>query len=416
VIARAVQAIVLGACLCAAYAWAGQDSFSQIDRGKYLTAAGGCRGCHTASDGTDFAGGRGLETPFGTIYSANITPDEETGIGTWTEDQFYRAMHEGIDNEGKHLYPAFPYPNFARATREDVDSIRAYLRTLPAVRARAPKNDLPWPFNHRGLIGVWNAMFFDDAPFKADPSKPEQWNRGAYLVEGLGHCGACHSPKNFAGAVKSSKRFMGGELSHWFSPSLTRDSHEGLGSWSEGDIVTFLATGRTDHAVAHGPMAEVVHNTTSQLSKEDLQAIAVFLKSLPGEGSDRAGGAATMVKSAPEDAGHPAGHAIYVDTCSACHQGDGSGVSKMFPRLAGDPAIQSDNATTVVRLILNGGRAVSTRENPTPVSMPAFGWKLSDAQVADVANYVRNAWGNEAGKVSARDVRKIRSRVETSTE
>jgi mono/diheme cytochrome c family protein len=387
--------------LACATAQAAQGSYAQLERGRYLTRVGDCEACHTAPGGQPFAGGRAMQTPFGTIYTPNITSDAVTGIGAWTDQQFYRAMHDGIDAEGEKLYPAFPYPWFTHTTREDVDAIRAYLRSLPAVRASTPANDLMWPLGHRGLMTAWNSLYFDAGTLKPDSNKGEQWNRGAYLVEGLGHCGACHTPTNFLGASKKDDRFEGGELANWYSPNLKNDARQGLGSWSEDDIVEFLKTGRTARAVAYGPMSDVIEHSTRYWTESDLRAAAVYLKSLSGS-SDSASGNELAADVATT------GEAIYMDTCSACHHKDGQGVPHMFPALARDPIVQSQSPTTIVRLILNGGRGVATQEHPTPVSMPSYGWKLSDAQVAAVASYVRNAWGNHAPAVSASDVGELR--------
>jgi mono/diheme cytochrome c family protein len=342
-----------------------------------------------------------MQTPFGTIYTPNITSDLVTGIGAWTDQQFYKAMHEGVAPDGEKLYPAFPYPWFTRASREDVDAIRAYLRTLPAVRSSKPPNELMWPLGHRGLMNAWNTLYFDDGAFKPDPKQSERWNRGAYLVEGLGHCGACHTPTNVLGASKKRDAYEGGELASWYSPNLKNDERSGLGSWSEDDIVEFLKTGRTSRAVAYGPMSDVITHSTRYWTETDLRAAASYLKSL-GKASEDA--------SSPKLAADIAttGEAIYIDTCSACHHKDGQGVSHMFPALAHDPVVQSKSPTTIVRIILEGARGVSTQEHPTPVSMPAYGWKLSDAQVAAVASYVRNAWGNQSSPVAASDVSKLR--------
>jgi mono/diheme cytochrome c family protein len=393
--------------LLAASASAEQGSYAQLERGRYLTRVGDCEACHTAPGGKPFAGGRAMQTPFGTIYTPNITADVVTGIGAWTDQQFYRAMHEGVGIQGEKLYPAFPYPWFTHASREDIDAIRAYLRTIPAVSASTPPNDLLWPLGHRSLMTVWNAMFFDDGTYKDDSKKSAQWNRGAYLVDGLGHCGACHTQTNFLGAPKKDDRFEGGELANWYSPNISGDERVGLASWSEDDIVEFLKTGRTARAVAYGPMSDVVKHSTSYWSDSDLRAAAVYLKSFSGKND-------SSRTSIDKDVA-TAGEAIYIDTCSACHHKDGHGVPHMFPALAGDPLVQSTNPTTIVRLILEGGRAVATEEHPTPVSMPAYGWKLSDAQVAAVASYVRNAWGNQGSAVSASDVHDLRKATQSDT-
>ena len=381
-----------------------QGSFAQLQRGKELVAAGDCEGCHTVEGGKPFAGGQPLHTPFGVIYSPNITSDAQTGIGAWTSDQFYRAMHEGIDADGNHLYPAFPYPWFTKVTRADDDAIYAYLRTLPAVRYRRPPNTLPWPLDDRLSMAGWNTLYFKSGTYQPDPKHDAQWNRGAYLVLGLGHCGACHTPENFLGAAESSRHLQGGELSNWYAPNLAGDKRTGLGDWSEQQIVDFLKTGQSEKGVAYGAMGEVVHYSTSAMSDADLKAMAVYLKSL------NAGGNETAADKPSSDVAS-AGQAIYGDTCSACHESNGKGVADTFPALRGNAVVQSDNAATVIRIILNGGRATATDQRPTGLEMPSFGWKLSDAQVAAVASYIRSAWGNAAAPVSASQVSGVRKAV-----
>ncbi len=381
--------------------------FSEQERGRYLTTVGDRAACHTAEGGRPFAGGRPIETPFGIIYSANITPDPETGIGAWTADQFYRAMHEGIAADGTHLYPAFPYPWFTRVKREDVDAIRAYLRTLPAVKNRRPENELPWPVNHPAAMAGWNAIYFEPGTFQPDPGKPADWNRGAYLVQGLGHCGACHSPKNILGAVKDGERYQGADIQNWFAPDLTGNPRAGLGNWSKADIVRFLKTGHTDGTAAYGPMAEVVSVSTSKMTDGDLDAIATYLKSLPG--------IAEQTPVQPDQPVMKTGAAIYADACSACHQSQGEGVAGMFPALKGNSVVQSREPTTAIRLVLNGGHGAANRHDPNALSMPSFGWKLSDGQIAALVTYIRNAWGNAATPVSAGQVGDLRGKVEAVT-
>jgi mono/diheme cytochrome c family protein len=381
--------------------------FAKQEHGRYLVAAGDCIACHTADGGKPFAGDRPIETPFGTIYSANITPDAETGIGAWTEDQFYRAMHEGKDADGNRLYPAFPYPWFTKVTREDVDDIRAYLRTLEPVRSHPRENKFPWPLNHRLSMLGWNGLFFTPGEFKPDLKQTAEWNRGAYLVEGLGHCGACHTPKDILGAAKTSEAYQGGEIQNWFAPNLTGSERPGLGSWSAEDITTFLKTGHNDRTTAYGPMAEVVRESTSKMTDQDLKAIATYLKALPASTSD--------APAAPDRNVMTAGQAIYRDACSACHQLGGEGVKGIFPSLKSDAVVQSGEPTTMLRIILNGGHAASTAEHPASLAMPSFGWKLSDDQIAALATYVRNAWGNKASPVGTGDVADLRGKIQSVT-
>src|SRR4051812_33203839 len=262
--------VLLAGLLCAVGASA-EPLHSSIERGRYLAAAGNCAACHTAEGGQPYAGGRAIPTPFGTIYSTNITPDKQTGIGNWTPEQFYRAMHDGVRADGKHLYPAFPYPWYTKLTRRDIEDLKAFLDTLQPARAENKQPALPWPFSVREVMLGWNAMFFDKGQYRPDPQQSAEWNRGAYLVEGLGHCGACHTPKNIAGGLKTNKNLEGGYGENWYATSLTNDVRDGLGDWSVDDIARYLRSGQNAKAAATGPMAEVIENSTQHLSDADLR-------------------------------------------------------------------------------------------------------------------------------------------------
>jgi mono/diheme cytochrome c family protein len=384
----------------------GQD-FALIARGRYLATAGDCISCHTAPGGKPYAGGHELETPFGTLIGPNLTPDRETGIGTWSDDQFVAALQEGTGPHG-HLYPAMPYPYYTRITRDDALAIRAYLATLEPVHNPVVANQLPFPFNIRASMAAWNALFFTSGRFEPDASKSDEWNRGAYLVEGLGHCGACHTPKNMLGADRSSRALQGGLLQNWFSPSLKQDGRKGLGTWSVDDVVSYLKTGHNRMSSATGPMAEVVTNSTSQMTMADLRAIAVYLKDLPASGESPA------AREAPDDRVMRAGKAAYIDQCAACHVSTGSGVAQLFPTLKGSPTVQSADPTSLIRVVLEGAQSVATDGAPTGPAMPAFGWKLSDDEIAAILTYVRNSWGNAAPSVSADDVKKLRGELSSA--
>jgi mono/diheme cytochrome c family protein len=389
----------------AASAWA--QLHSAIERGRYLAAAGDCAACHTADGGKPFAGGRPIPTPFGTIYSTNITPDKDTGIGTWSEEQFYRAMHEGIRADGKHLYPAFPYPWYTKLSRADVDSIKAYLDALPPVRQEARKPELPWPLSVREVLAGWNTLYFKKGQYRQDPKQSPEWNRGAYLVEGLGHCGACHTPKNLAGGMKTSQNLQGGYGENWYATSLTNDVRDGLGDWSLDDIVQYLKTGQNAKGAATGPMAEVIENSTQHLNDADLRAIATYLKSVGGR---------TEAKAPTKDKERLArGEAIYLDQCSGCHMQDGTGQAHVFPPLKGNAVVQSKDPGTMLHMILDGAKIAATAQNPTGLAMPGFSWKLSDQDIADLASYLRATWGNQAGPVAASEVKKTRERVAKAT-
>lgn len=403
---RKVLTVVLALAVVSLFsvllAQAKDTSFAQIERGRHLVDAGDCVACHTDAAGKPFAGGRPIETPFGVIYSPNITPDRETGIGAWSDEDFYRAMHTGVRPDGARLYPAFPYPYFTKMTRDDVMAIRAYLNTLPATKNPRKQADLTWPLNHRVFMRGWNMLFFKPGTFHPDPNKSAEWNRGAYLVEGPGHCGACHTPKNDLGADKTSEALQGGSVQNWFAPKIAGNMRDGTGAWSVDDIAEYLKTGRNSHSGAAGLMAEVVADSTSKLPDADLRAIAAYIKDVDG------GPAKAPQPLAQDDKMMVAGQAIYADTCAACHGGDGKGVAGMFPPLAHDANAQQADPTTVVRVILQGARTVATDKRPTPVAMPAFDWKLKDDEVAAVATYIRNSWGNAAPAVGPNKVKSLR--------
>jgi len=376
---------------------------AQVRRGQYLARVGDCLSCHLVAGGQPFAGGLGLNTPFGIIYSANITPDKDTGIGAWTSDQFYHAMHDGIGVNGEHLYPAFPYPWFTRASREDADALFAFLKTVPAVATTPPPNRLPFPINVRATVGGWNLLYLDKTPFMPDPQQSAEWNRGAEIVNGLGHCGACHTPKNLLGAEKSSLAFDGAAIEAYVAPDLTENQRSGLGNWTIDDVVAYLRDGRNTHANAGGLMADVVTFSTSLLSEDDRHAIAVYLKSLPAR-------TASTVES-PDAAAMKRGAQIYADACSACHLGDGAGQPGFFPPLSHDAVAQQPDPTGIAHIVLAGSRSGPAPSRPSALTMPSFAWKLTDQEVADVATYVRNSWGNQAGAVAATDVHKLRERL-----
>jgi mono/diheme cytochrome c family protein len=381
----------------AALAGTGQD-FSQIERGRNLAAIGDCAGCHTRPGGKDFAGGLSVATPFGTVVSPNITPDNETGIGLWSDDDFVRAMTQGVRKDGAHLFPAMPYVYYTKVTRDDVLAIRAYLNTVPAVRNGIQADQLPFPLSIRTDMAVWNKLYFTPGEFQPDPNRNAEWNRGAYLVEGLMHCGACHTPKNLAGGDKNDERLQGYALQGWFAPDLTTDPRRGIGSWPADDLVAYLKTGHNRFTAATGPMADVVTHSTGKMTDVDLHAVAAYLKGQPAP-NER-----SPQPLAASDPAMKTGAAIYADECSACHAPDGAGIAKLFPRLAASPSVQSANPTSLIRVVLAGTQSVATGGAPTAPSMPAFGQTLDDREAAAVLTYIRNAWGNAAAAVSADEV------------
>ena len=373
-----------------------------VNEARYQIILGDCEGCH----GKDLAGGVALQTPFGRIVAPNITPDKETGIGNYSGEDFRRIMKRGVAPGGKRLYPAMPYPYYARVNDRSLALMWAYLRTVKPVRKSVDVNQLRFPYNIRAGMRIWNKLFFDPQRYVHDSAKSREWNRGAYLVNGLAHCGACHSPKNAFGADRSAA-LTGASLQGWFAPDLTGDRNAGLGGWSVSDIVEYLQTGRNSHSQASGPMAEAVEHSTARMEVSDLKAIAVYLKDLPPSRGN--GGGATGV-----DAQMKAGAIAYDISCAACHGQGGKG-NLLFPPLAGNANIAQVRADTLVRTVLAGGKAAATVAAPTGPGMPSFAWRLSNEQVADILTYVRNNWGNKAGAVSPETVGRIRSELRSGS-
>ena len=388
-------AVVFAGLTGAAFAQDTQ-SFDRIERGRYLAVLGDCAGCHTAPGGAPFAGGLALQTPFGTLVAPNITPDPDTGIGNMTNDDFLATLHEGRGHNGKRLYPAMPYPAYTKMTDDDVLAMRAYFATIAPVKNHVVSNQLPFPLNIRLAMAFWNGLNFTSGRYQPNPQKSAAWNRGAYIVEGPAHCGTCHTPKTLLGGDKNNVALTGATLQGWFAPDITNDTRKGIGGWSTDDLVQYLKTGTNKWTLASGPMAEAVSHSTSQMNDEDILAIATYLKD-SGEGVASAKPAAVAASTSVMRAGA----AIYKDSCAACHRDSGEGDVHLFPRLAGSALVQSDDPTTLARVVLHGTRAVATAGAPTGPAMPAFDWRLDDAQVAAVLTYIRNNWGNAADAVSA---------------
>ena len=404
------QAIIAGALMGVATVFPARaidiQDFDLIQRGKYLADIGDCVACHSLpGSGLMLAGGRPLETPFGTLLGPNITPDRETGIGAWTDDEFINSLTKGTGRNGAHLYPAMPYTYMTKITREDALAIRAYLNTIPPVHNPVQPNQLPFPFDVRAGLVAWDELNFRPGKFKPVAGKSVAWNRGAYMVEGLAHCGLCHTPKNAAGGDETSQRLKGYALQGWFAPDITNDKRRGIGSWSIEDMVTYLKTGHNRFSAASGPMAEAIMDSTSKFTDDDLRAIATYLKDQPVENTAEEAGA-------PDAGVMKSGSAIYADQCSACHAADGSGVEGLFPMLKGSSLVQSVDPASVLHVLLRGARSAATDPAPTAPAMPSFGWVLNDDQVAAVASYVRSAWGNRAPPVDAATVSKMRHALE----
>jgi mono/diheme cytochrome c family protein len=354
-----------------------------IERGAYLAIAGDCMSCHTAPGGKAFAGGLYMPTPFGEISTPNITPDKLTGIGDWSDDEFYRAMHEGMGRHDEYLYPVFPFPWFTKAAHDDVTAIKAYLFSLAPENAPRKPLKLAFPFNIRASLTAWRTAFFKPETFAPDPERSAEINRGAYLVEGLGHCGECHNHDNIFGASNWSGRLEGGQIEGWYAPNITSDGHQGIGSWSIDQIVTFLKDGITPTAgVALGPMKETIDASLRHLSEQDLRAIATYLKSVTGRETYKPAGPQTATSD---------GAQIYLSYCASCHHVDGLGVPGIIPALSGNGAVKAQGPENAVRVVLGG---VEASHGLAP--MPAVGAGMSNQQVANVINYIRTSWGNGA--------------------
>jgi mono/diheme cytochrome c family protein len=393
---------ISAACSTAAYA----DSSDQVERGKYLAIAGNCVSCHTSPGGEPMAGGLAFRTPFGTIYSTNITPDPQTGIGEWTQEDFARAVREGVRRDGAHLYPVFPYTSYTLLKDEDVAALFAYFKSLPPVRAAVPENELSFPYNQRWALGLWKMLYFDSRRFEPDRSKSEEWNRGAYLVEGLGHCGMCHSPRNFLGGQSANEAMTGGvyldrvpsgEIREWAAPNLT-SAPNGLASWPAEEIATYLKTGQNTFTQTFGPMNEVIMNSTRHLSDSDVQAMAVYLKELPPNPGPSG--------SQPSEQLMTEGSVLYDVHCGTCHMPTGLGDhdEDAGARLVGSPIVQASSPASLINIVLYGP------ERPNPPApyrwkkMPSFANELTDEEIAAITTFVRNSWGNQAGAVTPKQV------------
>ncbi|MEO8756063.1 MAG: cytochrome c, partial [Casimicrobiaceae bacterium] len=374
---------------------------AQVERGRYLALAGNCAGCHTTRGGAAYAGGVGIETPFGTVFSSNLTPHESAGIGNWSAAHFWRAMHNGRSKDGRFLYPAFPYPSFTHVTREDSDAIHAYLRTVPVSPKPQVPNQLRFPYDTQLALMAWRALSFKPGGFVADTAKTPEWNRGAYLVQGLGHCIACHGSRNVLGATEEKLGLSGGliPVQNWYAPSLTSAREVGVQDWEVQHIVALLKIGSSPRGSVMGPMADVVYRSTQDLSDADLQAMAVFLKQLPGQAD--AATAATTSPSARRDARvMERGARIYDQRCAYCHGDAGQGAEGAYPPLAGNRAVLMASTANLVQVLRHGGYLPATAGNPRPYGMPPFGQVLDDNGIADVLTYIRASWGNDAPAVA----------------
>lgn len=382
-----------------------------VSQGAYLARAGNCMGCHTVRGGTPYAGGRGIATPFGTVYSSNLTADKTTGLGTWSKDDFWQALHHGRSKDGRQLNPAFPYTSYTQVTRADADALFAYLQTLPPSPQANRTHALRWPLGTQAALSVWRALYFKPQAFVTDISQPASWNRGAYLVNGLGHCAACHTPRNALGASNDKRSLSGGLMPQqdWYAPSLRSPLEAGVADWPVPSIVALLQTGVSPHGSSSGPMAEVVQGSTQYLSASDLNAMALYLKSI---GSP----AQTAVKTpaaaqATATTGVPSlGAKLYENHCVNCHGTQGSGERGAYPALAHSRTVTMANTTNLIQTVLYGGFAPATAGNPRPFGMPPYVLQLTDRETAAVLTYIRQSWGNRAPEVTELEVNRARDR------
>ena len=379
---------------------AARAAASAVAQGAYLARAGNCAACHTAPGGLAYAGGRAIATPFGSVYAGNLTPDANTGLGRWSAAEFRRALRHGRSRDGRLLYPAFPYPHFSQVTTEDANALWSFLRSLQPVAQTNRPHSLRWPYNSQAALAVWRALYFNPTPFVPDAQHGADWNRGAYLVNGLGHCAACHASRNLLGGAGGLADADAGSTlaaQQWYAPSLADPAEAGVSGWSADEVVQLLKTGINGRASVMGPMAEVVAGSTQHLSEPDVRAMARYLASLPAPAS------AAPPWSGPRPAETLAqGQQLYTRHCADCHGAQGQGAPGIYPALAGNRAVTMANPRNLVLAITRGGFAPATDANPRPYGMPAF--DLSHAELAALVTWLRTAWGHQAAPVSEVDV------------
>jgi mono/diheme cytochrome c family protein len=392
-------------------------------RGEYIAVLGDCAFCHTKAGGQAYAGGRAFSTPLGTIYSSNITPDRAAGIGAYTLADFARVMRLGVRPDGTRLYPAMPYTAYAKVSDEDIQDLLAYLQAAPApARAASRPGDIVWPLSIRWPLALWNLAFHDDSRFIADASRDASWNRGAYLVQGLAHCGTCHTPRGLLFEEKDvsgrTTLYLSGTGFDGASPvNLRGNNGDGLGRWSIDDIASLLKSGRSEHSAVTGAMADAVRHSTQYMTDQDVTAIAVYVKSLsPAPERGRASFVASdsTIGSIMAGSERSPGARIYLDSCAACHRLSGSGENSTFPTLAGNPSVLNSDPSSLIGVILEGARTPSTAAAPSGLAMPGFGWRYNDADLAALATFIRSSWGNNAPPVAVAKVAEIRDQLRIS--
>ena len=395
-----------------------------IAEGEYVARLGDCVACHSTPKSKPFVGGLEMGTPIGSIFATNITPDKETGIGNYTLADFDRAVRQGVTPDGRRLYPAMPYPSYVKMSDEDIKALYAYF--MHGVKAETHRNkpsEIPWPMNMRWPLALWDVAFTDDGRYKPDADKDDLWNRGAYIVQGAGHCGSCHTPRGMAMNEKAldendADYLSGGLLDGWYAPSLRQDHNTGLGRWSEDDIVAFLKQGRNQHAVVFGSMTEAYNNSTQFMKDGDLKAIAHYLKSLPGDPARDGDPWAYVQQASAGDSGKaPAapGAATFAAKCSFCHGADGKGKNQWIPPLAGATSSLVSETASQINVTLNGSGRVVTDGVPDAYRMPPYRQQLSDREIADVLTYVRSTWGNHGGPVKPEDVKELREHTDPAS-
>lgn len=377
----------------------------QLQEGAYLARVGNCVGCHTFRGGKPYAGGRKIRTPFGEFVTPNITPDNETGIGQWNKEDFWQAMHHGQSKDGRYLYPVFPYIEYTKVTRQDSDKIFAYLHSLSPVSQINPPHKIISPYDNQFLLYLWRTWYFKEGVYEPDASKSEEWNRGAYLVQGLGHCNACHTSRNVWGASEDGE-LTGGEImgTYWYAPSLISPLEAGVGDWQIENIVELLSTGITSHAVTSGPMATVVRQSLQHLSDDDMHAIAVYLKSIGKKEADIKKPRKNPVMPEAVRQYLAKGELVYEKHCQDCHGDTGQGKSNIYPPLAGNRSVTMTSPLNTIRSVLYGGYPPTTAGNSRPYGMPPYQHIIHDKEIAQVVSYIRNAWGNFGSLVSPFDV------------
>lgn len=383
------------------------DLAASVARGQYLARAADCAACHSVPGGAAYAGGVPFKLPFGTIYSSNITADKETGIGNWSDDDFVRALHAGVDKDGRPLYPAFPYASYTTLSRDDILAIKAYLFSLPVAHAPAPRNELSFPFNQRWAISFWNALFLKKERFQPEPDKSPAYNRGAYLATALGHCGECHTPRNLAFAMKRNDALAGAELEGWKAYNITSDQQHGIGGWSDQQLIDYFSKGHAaGRGTASGPMGEVVQYSLQYLTPSDLSALVTYLRDVkPQQGGVPASNADAPAAATASAGSASLGEQLFVGACSGCHLDNGQGRQTDYAALTGLRSVRDPHATNLTQVILHGTQLDVSGQR---IFMPSFGRAYSDAEIAALSNYVVSRFGGQEGKLSAAEVAKRR--------